>query len=162
MFEGFLTSVLAQAVFVFILIFALIFGILQKSRIFGEEAKQVNALVSLAIALLVLSAGYALDLISKLVPILAIGSVLILIFLIFISFFFEKDYKPSEWLRNTAIGIAFVAVVVTIMVLTGAFTIISGWFTSGSNWASNLSFIIIIVIVFSIVFFTTKSGSDKK
>ena len=82
MFEGILTSALAQTVFVFVLLFALIFGILQKSKLLGDGSKQVNALVSLAISLLVVSVGYALDLITKLIPILAIGLVIILIFLL--------------------------------------------------------------------------------
>ncbi len=158
MFEGIFTGVLAQTIFVFVLIFAMVFGILQKSKILGEKSQQVNSLVALAIGLLVVSVGYALDLIVRLVPVLAIGLVLILIFLLFVSFFYQKEFSAPDWLKYVIMGLAFIAVVVVIMIFTGAFNIVSNWFTSDTSWAGNIVLILIVVIVFLIVFFAKGDG----
>jgi len=158
MFEGVLTGVLAQTIFVFILIFSLIYGILQRSKILGEGSKQTNALIALAIGLLVVSVGYALDLITKIVPVLAVGLVLILVFLLFIALFYEKEFKPQKWMTLTAISLAFVAVAITIIYYTGFFNTIASWFSAeSSNWAGNIVLIIIVIIVFLIAFL----GKDK-
>lgn len=156
MFEGLFTSVLAQTIFVFVLIFALIFGILQKSKLLGDKSQQVNALVSLAIALLVSSVGYALDLITKLVPVLAVGLVLILMFLLFVGFFYKGAFEAEDWMKYTAMALAFIAVVITILYYTNSFPVIREWFSSGNTWLSNIILIVIVVAVFLIAFFGKK------
>lgn len=152
-FEGLFASALAQTIFVFVLIFALIFGILQKSKLLGDKSQQVNALVSLAIALLVVSVGYALDLITKLIPILAIGIVLILIFLLFVTFFYKDQFDAPPAMKYTAIVLAFLAVAISILYYTGAFTSISNLFAGGNSIVGNLVLILIVVAVFLIAFF---------
>src|SRR3989338_5371997 len=73
---------LAQMALVFVLVFTIVFAILQKSKILGDGKKQIDALVALSIALLVISVAYALKIISGLAPFLAVGLVIILVFML--------------------------------------------------------------------------------
>ena len=62
MVETIFTSVYSQTIFIFLLVFVVVFAILQKTKVLGDGKKQIDALVALAVALLVLSAGFALSL----------------------------------------------------------------------------------------------------
>src|SRR3989344_5401509 len=59
------SSPLGQTVLVFVLVFVGIFAILQKSKVFGDGKKQIDALVAVAIAVLYFTPAwnYILDMI---------------------------------------------------------------------------------------------------
>ena len=82
----------------FVLIFVLVYAILEKSKIFGADKHRINALVSLAIGLIFLSVGYAVDLVNQIVPILAVSLVAILIFLLIWGAVYAHDepFKLDE------------------------------------------------------------------
>lgn len=159
----FTSSPLAQTVFIFVLLFALVFGVLQKSKILGENSKQVNALVALAIGLLVVSVTSALDLISKMVPILAVGLVLILIFLLLVGFFYkEGTFEVHSSIKYTVMALAFIAIVVFTLYYTGSFPYISNFFSGSGDWIGNVLVAIVVIAAFLIAFFSGSKGSDKK
>ena len=117
-------SDLGQAVLIFVLVFAVVFAILQRSKLFGEGKASVDALVAGSIGLLVLSAGYALDVISKLVPFLAVSLVVVLVFILLIGLFFAKEFSPSTGMRNTAIVVALLAVIIAVLNFTNSYDMI--------------------------------------
>ena len=47
--ETIFSSALGQTVLVFILVFTLVFAVLQKSKILGDSRKQTDALIALAV-----------------------------------------------------------------------------------------------------------------
>jgi len=67
----------------FLLIFVLIFAILQKSKILGSDKKQIDALIALAIALIFITVPVTRGIVVNLMPWLAVGVTVILVFLIF-------------------------------------------------------------------------------
>jgi len=150
------TSSFAQALLVFVLVFALIFAILQKTKLLGEGKAQIDALVGGAAALLVLSAGYALEIIQQLIPFLAVSLVIILVFLLLAGFFWEKFEVPG-WMKTTAFALAFVAVIIAVLNFTGGYDRLEAFF---SNWSSLWSNILVLVIVGVAVAVALSSGGS--
>lgn len=136
---------MGQAVLVFVLVFALLFAILQRSKLFGEGKSQVDMLVAGAAALLVLSAGYALNIITQLIPFLAVCLVVIFVFILLIGLFFEKEFKPSEGMRNTAIVVAILAVVIALLNFTNSYDAIVEWIMQHQTIMGNVVLIAVVI-----------------
>lgn len=139
------SSPMGQAVLVFILVFALLFAILQRSKLLGEGKAQVDMLVAGAAALLVLSAGYALDIITSLIPFLAVCLVVILAFVLLIGLFFEKEFKPSEGMRNSAIVIALLALVIALLTITDSYDSIVDWIARHQTVMGNVILVAVVI-----------------
>ena len=52
----------------FLLVFVVVFAVLQKSEVLGRGKRQVDALVALAVALIFISVGRAVDIVLDLIP----------------------------------------------------------------------------------------------
>jgi len=139
------SSPMGQAVLVFILVFALLFAILQRSKLLGEGKAQVDMLVAGAAALLVLSAGYALYIITSLIPFLAVCLVVILAFVLLIGLFFEKEFKPSEGMRNSAIVIALLALVIALLTITDSYDSIVDWIARHQTVMGNVILVAVVI-----------------
>jgi hypothetical protein len=132
------SSDLGQTVLAFILVFTIIFAILQKSEILGKGKKQIDALVALAVGLLVVSVGFAMDIITRLMPFLGVSVVIILVFMILFGFFFKQGEFKFEKSVITAFGIlAFVAVVIAVLHITDAWGAIVAFFTNSESLVTN-------------------------
>ena len=167
MAETILSSpIFAEAVLPFILVFTVVFGILEKSGILGKEEKQIDALVALVVGLITITFANAVGIISNLLPFLAVAIVMILVFLILVAMVSHEG--TSKWetgFKKTIIVLAFIAVVIAGLVVTGAWDYLAYRFSgsAGSDWFTNLVFIAIIIGAALLVFFGDKrDGGDKK
>ncbi|MEK6854970.1 MAG: hypothetical protein AABX73_01995 [Nanoarchaeota archaeon] len=156
-------TILSHPIFVetilpFLLVFTIVFAVLQKSRILGEGKKQVDAIVALVIGLLVISFSRAVGIITQLIPFLAVTLVIILVLLILVGSFskegdFEKAFpKPLRIILMVAV---IIALVIAVLLITGAWDFIYNlFFVSGSDFSGillNVGFIIIIAIAIAAV-----------
>src|SRR4051812_10088790 len=101
-----------EGVLPFILVFSLVFAVLQKSEILGKGKNQLDALVSFSVALLTIAFANAVGVIVQLVPVLAVGLVVILVFMVLWGFVMGETKKenipgPVKW----ALGILILLVV---------------------------------------------------
>ncbi len=71
-----------QIVIPFILIFSVVFAILEKSKILGEEKRTVNAIVSLALAFVTTGALAVTGIIERMIPLVVLAIVVLLLFLL--------------------------------------------------------------------------------
>ncbi len=147
----------------FILVFVVIFAILQKTKILGEGKKQIDALVALVIGLLVVSFGYATGIIVSLVPFLAVGTVVILVFMLLYGMaFVEKDsFKLPVWVRGVIGVLAALGVIIVTLVATGGWDYVSEWYDgseNGSFWITNA---LVVALVIG-GFFALTRNTDKK
>lgn len=146
----------------FLLIFTVVFAILQKSKILGDGKKQIDALVALVIGLIVVSFANAVGIINSLLPFLAVSLVIILVFFILISlFYYDKDKGVAipPGLQKGAVALIVISVVVAVLVITGAWDyLVARWYGSGDS--STISNIIFIAIIIGALFFALRS--DKK
>ena len=154
-----------QAIFPFLLIFVLVFAILQKSEILGKGKKQIDALIALVMGLIVISFGYAVYIINNLIPFLAVALVIILVFMLLLGSFFKSgEFNIPGWLKVVFGIIIFIALTITVLVLTGAWDYLSTKFVgdSGGSILANVIFIVLIIAVGAAFWFGGDSSSEKK
>jgi len=150
----------------FILIFTLLFAILQKSKILGDGKRQIDAIVALAIGLIVVSFGNAVGIINSLMPLLAVSVVVILFFLILFAMLFhgEEEFKLHKGVK-WVIGIVIAIVLITaVLISTGAWDYIYyDLFLGGASGAilTNLIFVVIIAVAIGVVVWGGKKSEDK-
>jgi len=158
-FTSIFSSELGQAVLAFLLVFTLVFAVLQKAKILGEGKRQVDALISLAIALIVISVGSALDFIQKIIPFMAIILVVLLVLMILWGMLFkEGEFKIDTWVKIALGVIIFVIVIIFILMFTGGWEYIKGWFGDNSNWSANIVLVVIIIAAIVAAYF---GGGEK-
>ena len=133
MFETIFSSALGQTALVFVLVFAVIFGILQKTELFGSGKKQLDAIIAVVIGLITSTVAYSTDIIQRLVPFMAVVAVILLIFLVLVGFMYHgSEFKVHNRVRLFfGVGI-FVALAIAVIYITGAWDYLADWF-SGEN-----------------------------
>jgi hypothetical protein len=168
MVETFLSSPFVQGIILpFLLVFALVFAVLQKSKILGEGKKQTDAIVALVIGLIVVSFANAVGIINSLMPFLAVGLVVILVFLLLWGFVFKEgsfDVPPIvRWIFG---GIVVIAVVIAVLYVTGKWDFVAGIFTgngSASDLLVNVIFIVLVIAaILAVVLGGSSSSGEKK
>lgn len=150
----------------FLLIFAIVFGILTRTNIFGGRTaegapgpnKGLNVVISLAIALMSLQFNIVPIFFSDIFPRLGIGLSVILTLLILVGLFVPADatHSPTNYL------LMGVALIVFIVVITKSFGDL-GFGTSNIGYFiySNLQFITTIIIVIVAVGAVVGASSPK-
>ena len=140
----------------FLLIFAVVFGILESTKILGKQ-KGVHVIVSITVGLLALQLGFVQIFFRELFPRLGVGLAVILALLIMTGLFITtKEAKYWMW------GIAGVAVIVWIIILVGS-TQTLGWFGSsfGGYMGDYAGLIIGAVLLIGVIIAVAASNSEK-
>ena len=159
-----LNTFFTEGVLPFLLIFVLIFAILQKSKLLGEGKSQIDSLIALAVALILISAEGPRTIVVGLMPWLSVGVAVMLVFLILYGFV-GGDLSGSNapgWMKWTFGVLAGIFTIGVVLYVTGLGEIVSGWFEGAgdSNWLMN-SVVIVLVIVAMVVAVRGGNGSGK-
>lgn len=163
-----LTSPFVQEVILpFLLVFVVIFAILQKTKVLGDGKKQIDALVALAIGLIVISFSYATGIIITLVPFLAISAVVILVFMMLYGMTFQPDkdkkFMLNKYVMGTIGGLVALGVVITLLVATGSWNYLYERFffdaDGSTSIITNVIFVVVILVAIGIAVFG--GGKDK-
>ena len=143
----------------FLLIFAIVFAILQKTNILGDN-KIIQAIVGVAVGLLALINDRVPLFFANLFPKFGIGLAIFLVLIILIGFFFPSDESKLQWIGwITGIGVVLWAIV-NWTSWTANYTI-SAWF--GENfWALVFLAVVILVIVLVVKSGTSGAGSSRR
>ena len=128
----------------FLLIFAIIFGILSSMKIF-ESNKSINAVISLAVSLMALQTGLVSDFFTEVTPFLGVGLVLLLITIIFLGFFAPKKSGVIYAIWGVA------AIILVNIFLKVAENMNSPWFSWWQDYKSVIIGGIVIVIILVII-----------
>jgi hypothetical protein len=130
----------------FLLIFALVYGILARMDLFKGN-KGVNGIIALVVGLMSLQFSFVPQFFSEIFPRLGVGLAIILIVLILTGFFLDPE---SKGMMYTLLGVGAVIVVVILMQTAGAVGWSSGLWWS-QNWPLVAGAIFILVLVAIIV-----------
>ncbi|MBU0907796.1 MAG: hypothetical protein KKD18_00840 [Nanoarchaeota archaeon] len=158
-------TILSHPIFVetilpFLLVFTIVFAILQKSKVLGDGKKQIDAIVSLAIALIVISFAQAVGIILQLIPFLAVSLVILLVLFILLGSFWKIDDAPKGF-QYLLVAVITVAVAIAVMYFTNAWQWLLDLLYGGigeSELLTNAIFIIVIAAAVVAVVWQTKSG----
>ncbi len=151
----------------FLLIFFIAYGILTKSKIFGDK-KQLNALVSFVIGLIFIAVASPVLVVSNLILFLTVAIVVMFVGLLLWGFIagdeglkFDKAPKGLKIFMGIAIG---VAVLIALLWATGQgiegpasslFDFLFGQEWSATFW-TNIAFVVVIIIALAMVLKNTK------
>jgi len=159
---------LTDALLPFLLIFTLIFAILQKVKIFGADKKNINVIISLIMGLLVViphvTQSYppgqdVVEIMNNAIPNVSIVVVAILMVLILIGVLGKRvelgDSSLSGW-------IAFIAFLAVGFIFGRA----AGWFTYMPNWLRFLDdpetqALLVVLLVFGILIWLVTKEPKK-
>ena len=134
-------------IYPFVLVFVLVFAILDKTKILGEGKRQINAIISLMIALLFVTVGGAVGIVVRLMPFLAVMLVIILVFYLMMGFAWnEKEgFTVPKGMKYALGGIIAVSLVIALLIITGYWSRVIDVVSGQSSWTSTIFLIVIIV-----------------
>jgi hypothetical protein len=107
-------------IYPFLLIFFIVFAILEKTKVLGEGKKQINAMVAFIIGLIFIAAVQPKIIVGDLILYLSIAMVLMFVILILWGFASGGELKNGDILGSKGLKV-FVAVVIIL----GAFVVLS-------------------------------------
>jgi hypothetical protein len=152
----------------FLLIFVIIFALMAKARILGEDKKKYNLVVALVIALLVViphvlniypPGGDVVDIMNRALPQVSLIAVAIIMLLILIGLFGGE----AKWMGSSLSGwIAIVAFIIILIIFGGA----AGWWGTW-GWFYNLFgaetvAIIVMILIFAVIVWWITRGEGKE
>jgi len=154
----------------FLLIFTIIFAVLEKSKVLGEEKRNMNTTIALVFALIIVVPHITGDLPARFDPVLVINSALpavgifviaVISLMIMIGVFgHEKIFLGASmpgW-------VALISIVFLIVIFGSA----SGWWVSGfDNWlddmfGSDALAVFIMIVVFGVIIAFVTGGEGER
>lgn len=146
----------------FLLIFAFVFGILQKTEILGDKAKSINVLISVAIGLIAVT---QFDMVPRffqaLFPNLGIGLAILFCVMLLVYMFIDGD-KTKGIGFGWMIGLSVLGLIIAIVAVSDAFSTsgIGGGF--GNFYMTDyIGWIVFAILIIGVIIAIASSG-DKK
>lgn len=138
----------------FLLIFFIVFAILEKTELLGDDKKQINALVAFVIGLIFVSAVSPKLMVSNLILFLTVAIVVMFIGMLLWGFVAGGDVQIKNDKVKWAMGIAIViGVIGAVIWATGFYSFLDGLFfggkVSGDFWI-NAVFVVVIAIALAV------------
>jgi len=136
----------------FLLIFAIVFGILMKIRVFGEN-RSLNAIIALVIGLLALQFDLVPIFFSEIFPRVGVALSILLTLIVLLGLFFDPNQKYLNY------GLLAIGVIIFISVLIKTAGSL-GWY-SGYWWYANWPSILLGIIILGIFFAVINSVGER-
>ena len=165
------SSLLTDFLYPFLLVFFILFAVLEKTNIFGEGKKQLNAVISLVVGLIFVGAVFPKLIAENMVLFMSVGLVVIFVGLVIWGFIVGKTPTPGKKWSTFYAVLLTIAIVVAILWASGIggavfngieaifnFLFDSNW--SGTFW-TNVLFVVFITLAIVVVM-KAKPGEDKK
>lgn len=134
----------------FLMIFAMVFGILNKTNLLGEN-KGVQATIALAMGLLALQFDYVTNFYATIFPFAGIGLSVLLVALILMGLIYTPENK--SWMDKMWLGIGAIIFLVVLFTSLSDFTWMGGMGYSVSYaWPAILAGLILVGLIALIVY----------
>jgi len=156
------SPIFLELVLPFLLVFTIVFAILQKTKVLGDGKKQIDAIVDLVVGLIAISFGYATGIIISLIPFLAVSAVIILVFMMLYGMVYKDgNFEMSKGLRITFGIVIGIAVIIVVLVATGFWDYLYNLFFlggEGDSIISNIIFLVVVIVAIAAVIFPGKKS----
>lgn len=139
----------------FLIIFAIIYGILSKAKIFGDN-KSIDAIIALSVGLMALQFGMVSSFFAEIFPRLGIGLSIILVILILTGLFKKND--DDNWQNYILLAIGLIIAVVILIQSAEGFGSYSGYWWY-NNWPTML---VLLIFGVGIALIIGSSGKKKR
>tara|TARA_Y100000310_G_C20548882_1_gene747013 strand:- start:349 stop:855 length:507 start_codon:yes stop_codon:yes gene_type:complete len=158
--------ILTNFAFPFLIIFFVVYAVLEKTNLLGEGKAQLNAFLAFVIGLVFVGSVFPKEVVSNLILFLTVAIISVFVVLILWSFATGGEVKGS-FMGNAALKWAFgiilvIAVIIALLWNTnlggsGLFDFLFGQSWSESFW-TNFIFIVVIAGALAAVIKSAKSG----
>lgn len=140
----------------FLLIFAVVFAILQKTKILGDN-RAVEAIIAVAIGLLSIQFDFVSTFFAEIFPRFGVGLSIFLVLIIFLGFFYHSEDGKVDKLKwvGFVVGVGVVVWAIADWSFWRGNTDISFWFRE-YFWS-----LVILAAVIAIIAIISRSGGDK-
>ena len=160
----FATSIFMDYILPFLLVFTLTFAILDKTRLLGEGKRQINAIISFVIGLILIGFPYAQQVIVKLIPFLAVSLVILFVFMLLYGFL--SGNKSGDVLNKgmkIALGIiAGLAVIVAVLWVTGSWDAVYNTLVRGDSSSKIWLNVLLIALIGGAMAVVLATGDKSK
>lgn len=154
-----------QFILPFLLVWTIVFAILEKTKLFGDDKKQLNAIIAFVIGLIFVGAVFPKLVVSNLILFLTVAIVVMFVALLLWGFIAGQELK-TDILKNKGLKwVVGIAVVISVIIALLWASGIEGNvidFLFNQTWSStlwtNLAFVAVIAIALAIVL---KGGSKN-
>lgn len=137
----------------FLLIFALVFGILTQIKIFKEH-KSINGVIAFVVGLMALQFDFVPIFFAEIFPRLGVGLAILLLILIFVGIFSDPD---SNAVMYTLMGVGMIIAVIVLISTAGSL----GW-SSGYWWYDNWKTVAVVLVVLAALGIIVGSANPQK
>ena len=161
--------ILTKFAFPFFIIFFLVYALLEKTKMLGEDRHQLNAMLAAVIGLVFVGFAYPKSIVENLILFLTVAIVIMFIALLLWGFVaggeFGKDFLSHPGLRWTIGIVIVVGMIVVVLWAMGidnsAIDLFFKQSWSGTFW-TNVTFIIVIAIALAIALKSEGGGGGGK
>lgn len=150
------SEILTKFVYPFLLIFFIVFAVLEKTKVLGDDRKQLNALVSFVIGLIFVGAVFPKLVVQNMILFLTVALVIVFVVLLLWGFVSsgKEGFVISSGLKTFLFIVLGIAVVIAVFWAIGVgggvfdFLFSSSW--SNAFW-TNFLFIVVIAAALALV-----------
>lgn len=164
---------LFDVVLPFLLVFSVVFAILEKTEILGKGKKNINSIVALSVALITIAANGVVNTINAALPNVVLILVAILSFLMLLGLFWKEQEQEKFHVfgdqEGWYYGFLIAALIGVVLIFTNSLKTSSGetWLRYAWNWVTSSlggdglsTAIIFLVIIGVVVWYAQKSSGD--
>ncbi|TKJ17573.1 hypothetical protein CEE44_03500 [Candidatus Woesearchaeota archaeon B3_Woes] len=161
----------------FLLVFTIVFAILEKTKVFGTEEvegqtitkKNLNSMAAFTIAFLVVASSQLVEIVTKVSSQVVVLLLLSIFFLLLVgSFFKEGDpaFLEGGW-KYLFMGIMFIGILGIFLHAIeredGTPWLEWGWEQLTNNWSSTgVSSVVLIIVIIAFMFYIVEGGKPPK
>ncbi len=161
----------------FLLVFAIVFAILEKTKIFGTDTiegkeytkKNINSIIAFVIAFLVIASSQLVAIINEAVANVVLLLILSVCFLMLVGSFYHhtEEVKLDKGWRKLFMVIMFVGIVLIFLnaiKINGDTSVIMWVYTwLSSHWTTNFgASVLFLLIIAAFIFYATKEPGKPK
>jgi hypothetical protein len=156
------SEILTKFVYPFLLVFFIVFAVLEKTKVLGDEKRQLNALVAFVIGLIFVGAVFPKLVVANMILFLTVALVVVFVVLLlwgFVAGDIKEGFKVGKGLKIFLMIVIGIAVVIAVFWATGVgggffdFLFSSSW--SNVFW-TNFLFIVVIAAALALVIWKSK------
>lgn len=152
----FISGFFLDFVLPFVLVFTLIFAILSKTKLLGEDKKQINALLGLIIGIILIAFPFARNIVVQLMPFLAVSAVILLVFMLMYGFIWGKSEDVLDKGMKITLAVIFgLALITALLFITGwwnpVYDFVFGRGGASQVWINGLLIIILAIAVIAVI-----------
>jgi|TARA_Y100000034_G_scaffold119266_1_gene160872 CDP-diglyceride synthetase len=144
----------------FLLIFAVLYGILEKTEILGKGKHQINAIVSFVVGLIFVGFAYPKLVVENLILFLVVALVVVFVALLLWGFI-AGEAKIEGNMKKVLVGVVIIAVIAAVFwamgIDGGAIDLLFKQDWSNTFW-TNVAFVVVIAIALALILKNSKDS----